>query len=281
MGEEYKEKWYDFLPWILLLKRSSFQKELGASPAMMTYGTNLAIPGDLLRDPGDPLSETEMQKLLQFVNTIDHNTPTQPTKIQTEVPEPPNNVTHVYTKQYNTTGLQAPYMGPFPVVSRPSRTQVKIQVGLDVRGHPRYELRNWKDLKIGHLRPDATDASRPKRGRPSANAGVPPLQAEVPPEDSTSSGSEAANSNEQDGGKVNKLSASPSHKPVEQIQIQCGRPQRSTRNPSPLYVDSIGPPPMPPFLAGNSNNFNHPKTWSASKEEMDQINNSINHRHLG
>ena len=53
MGEEYKTGWYDYLPWILLLKRVSFQKELQTSPSILTYGMNPAIPGDLLRDPGE------------------------------------------------------------------------------------------------------------------------------------------------------------------------------------------------------------------------------------
>ena len=36
MGDEYKDKWYDFLPWILLMKRVAFQKELKTSPSVLT-----------------------------------------------------------------------------------------------------------------------------------------------------------------------------------------------------------------------------------------------------
>ena len=266
MGDEYKDRWYDFLPWILLLKRSSFQKELGASPAMMAYGNNLAIPGDLLRDPGEPLSVTELTKLKEFVNKIDHKNPkVNSNPVKHEIPEPPDSVTHVYTKQYNTTGLQAPYMGPFPVVLRPSRTQVKIQVGVNVRGEPRYEIRNWKDLKIGHLRPDAKDASRPKRGRPA-----------VAKADTTAS-SEAANSTELQ--TINKPVAADvpvsADLPVEPFQINGGK--RKTRNPNPIYVDAIGPPPLPAFSAGNSNWLMQP-AYSASQNDLDFINQCINHR---
>ena len=38
MGDKYGENWYDYLPWILLMKRVAFQKELKAiSPSMLTY----------------------------------------------------------------------------------------------------------------------------------------------------------------------------------------------------------------------------------------------------
>ena len=279
MGDEYKDRWYDFLPWILLLKRSSFQKELGASPAMMTYGTNLAIPGDLLRDPGDPMSETEVQKLVQFVNKIDHKVPKTTTnpKPVIEVQEPPSNVTHVYTKQYNTTGLQAPYMGPFPVVERPSRTQVKIQVGVNVKGEPRYELRNWKDLKIAHLRSDATEASRPKRGRPSTIK-VKPHSDSDPIDADTSAQSEAANSTDGKSNVNKSLSAESTPRPVEiNSNVGGNRPKRSTRNPAPIYVDATrdAGPPQPTELAGISNVVFRPQAWSATQEEMNAINESI------
>ena len=39
-------------------------------------------------------------------------------------------------------------------------------MGLTKSGEDRTELRHWKDLKIAHMRPEATEAERPKRGRP-------------------------------------------------------------------------------------------------------------------
>ena len=41
----------------------------------------------------------------------------------------PEHITHVYTRQHQTTGLQPPYEGPFPVAERVSRSVVKIVVG--------------------------------------------------------------------------------------------------------------------------------------------------------
>ena len=167
MGEEYKDKWYDFLPWVLLMKRVAYQKELKASPAMLTYGRNLSIPGDLLVDPGDPYTEPEIEQLVQYMQKFNNKMPAPTRKPdQIVVPEPPLSVTHVYTKQHNKVGLDATFAGPFEIHSRPSRSTAKIQVGLTKKGEPRYELRHWKDLRVAHMRPEAEVASRPARGRP-------------------------------------------------------------------------------------------------------------------
>ena len=161
MGEDYKDKWFDFLPWVLLMKRTSFQKELGTSPSFLCYGMNPAIPGDLLRDPGEPFSEPEIKQLVEYMGKHNNKLPNPTTKPnQTIVPEPPTSITHVYTKQHNTTGLEAPYCGPFPIVERPSRSTVKIKVGLTKSGEPSYELTNHEKL----ARPQSgTNVSRSRR----------------------------------------------------------------------------------------------------------------------
>ena len=256
MGEDYKENWYDFLPWVLLMKRTSFQKELGTSPAFLAYGTNLAVPGDLLRDPGEPFTEPELEQLVKFMGKHNNKEPI-PTSIkpQVEVPEPPLSVTHVYTKQHKTTGLQPSFIGPFPVVDRPSRSQVKIRVGFDVHNNPRYELRNWRDLKIAEIPEGAEEASRPKRGRPPKATSAQSKIA-IPPDEpgKTTSGhnkddGEEQNNNKSEGGK-----------------IQTTRPLRSTRNPHPVYVDSI---------TTNLSTSATPRSWSASKEELAELNSAI------
>ena len=156
-------------------------------------------------------------------------------------------------------GLQAPYTGPFPVVSRPSRSTVKIRVGYFQNGEPKYEVRNWRDIKIGHLAPDAPVASRPKRGRPSSKKATALL-----------TGSEADN---QDGVEVNNAVAQPVERapiPIKNNQPNSNvggkpdaKPVRSTRNPSPNYVDSV----------------TIPQAWSASPAELDVINRMISRTH--
>ena len=265
MGEKYKDRWYDFLPWILLLKRISYQKELGTSPAMLTYGTNLAIPGDLLRTPDNSLSEPDLEKLVNFMQKLDNKSAPQTTTPKQELVEsPPDSITHVYTRQHNTTGLDAPYDGPFPIVSRPSRTQAKIRVGFYKNNKPRYELRHWRDLKIAEEVPVSAEAQRPKLGR------IPRPAPETNKSD-TSVQSEADLANEKKD-EVNKLPSPPN------------RLIRSTRNPAPVYIDSVSVPllsevdfSIPPPRAGNLNAVNPPSTWSATPEELAFINRSINH----
>ncbi|RUS71885.1 hypothetical protein EGW08_020359 [Elysia chlorotica] len=45
--------WMDELPIVLLGIRSTWKEDLGASPALLTYGTNLRIPGDFFPSPSD------------------------------------------------------------------------------------------------------------------------------------------------------------------------------------------------------------------------------------
>ena len=229
---------------------------------MLTYGTNLAVPGDLLRDPGEPFSEPELNELVKYMgkNNVKEPIPTT-SRPQVEVPEPPLSVTHVYTKQHKLTGLQPSYVGPFPIVQRPSRSTVKIRVGFDKRGQPRHELRNWKDLKIAEVPEDVTEASRPKRGRPKSSI---PTSVQSGP----------------DSGDIEEAGPSSEVNNTNGAEIQT-RPTRSTRNPSPIYVDSLslspstGPPPHRAFSPSSRPESNATKAWSASPEDLSFINRSI------
>ena len=258
MGEEYKDRWYDFLPWILLLKRVAFQKDLNTSPSILTYGMNPAIPGDLLRDPGSQYTPPELEELVKYMQKSNNREPIPTSKpSQTIVPEPPSNITHVYARQHKAQGLEAPYNGPFPVVSRPSRSTVQIQVGLTVKGEPRYEVRSWRDLKVAHKDPEAQDAERPRRGRKK-----------------TSVPSEPANitevNSENDAGEPVEGVPQNQNKPPAENSNERGK--RSTRNPAPNYVSAIitGPPPLMGFPPNQ-------KCWSASVSELEIINRSISH----
>ena len=58
-------------------------------------------------------------------------------------------------------------MGPFPIISRPSNTTVKVRVGYTKSGEAREEVHHWENCRIANLRPNQDVAERPKRGRPS------------------------------------------------------------------------------------------------------------------
>ena len=212
--------------------------------------------------------------------------PKQTTQLHQEhVPEPPEDITHVYTRQHNTTGLDAPYAGPFPVISRPTRSTVKIRVGYYKDGSERYELRHWRDLKLSPSFADVKDkeAHRPQLGRKPKNT----------PESSAPSRSEPATTD--DAGKNKQtgrvLPATPAVE--KQPPISNSRPIRSTRNQAPIYVDSIasiqtsGPPLVTPFptsreaprsstMSSSPPESNHaPAAWSASSWELELINQSV------
>ena len=265
MGEEYKDKWYDFLPWILLMKRVAFQKELGTSPSILTYGMNPAIPGDLLRDPGQELTPPDLQELVKYMLKTNNNAP-NPTKIpnQIEVPEPPHDITHVYAKQHKAQGLQASYEGPFRVVSRPSRSQAKIQVGLTVAGEPRYEVRSWRDLKVAHVEADTIEAQRPKRGRPKKLVTI----------DQSEPASSVSKPETQGDSDVNKPASSTTND-AQNSKVGGKRPARTTRNPNPSYVDSITNTGPPPALAFPGRPLQSVKPWSASVNEIMELNRQI------
>ena len=270
MGEKYKDKWVDFLPWVLLMKRNAYQKELGTSPAILTFGTAPMVPGDVLRDPGDPLSEPQLQELVDFMQKSNNQEPKQTFKPnQEEVPEPPADVTHVYTRQHNTTGFDSPYQGPFKIISRPSRTTVVIKVGLTKSGEDRLECRHWRDLKIAHMRSDTPEAQRPKRGRPKSS----PTKSS--PSTTVDDSSEEVNS------EVPSSDASDSAPTLSSKQTSShsnsnsgGRTPRSTRNPNPIYVDGIvvnGPPPTQAFIWPDRKT----RLWSPSQAEIAELNKSI------
>ena len=82
------------------------------------------------------------------------------------MPEELAKATHVYVKLDKTTPLSAKYCGPFPIVSRPSKSTVTIKEGTYVTGIPMLKTHHWQSCKIAHMRPDAPEGQRPQRGRP-------------------------------------------------------------------------------------------------------------------
>ena len=273
MGEAHQDKWMDFLPFVLLGRRVAYQPDLGASPSELTFGQTVKIPGQILRDPGEPLNEDQVQQLLKNIKisttgkarqTSRHNPPEKP------LPDIPDNVTHVYTRQHHTKGLQAPYEGPFKIESRVSRSTVRLEVGVYQDGTKRYEIRHMNDLKLAHPDSLAAEAKRPKLGRPSIQADD-QVATEVPEPTSAGYSNQFPDPPIHSTGRVdeNKQVRQPEIITPEGAKIQTeenaitgpppnhpfpSRPSRSTRNPNPKYVDAI---------------------WSASPEELGEINRAI------
>ena len=269
MGEMHQQNWMKYLPWALLGRRTAFNKDLGTSSSELTLGTHIAVPGCILPEVSNS-AEPNIGEVLEKLRFQDNRSavPTS-TNPQKQVDPPSEKVTHVYAKQHETKGLHQSYEGPFRILSRPTRSTVVIKVGVDRFGQDREELRAWKDLKPAYLRNNTVEAARPKRGRPPLRPQPEPTSTPAILEDSivltTPATEETLDKNSNHGGKHSEPS----------------RPVRSTRNPNPSYVDAIDfskPPPV--FKAGNSNYLTSAaepivKVWSASKEQLLDINRSI------
>ena len=188
----------------------------------------------------------------------------------------PLNVTHVYTRQHHTKGLQCPFEGPFLIESRPTRSTVRIEVGQYSDGRKRYEIRHFNDLKLAHE--DSPAASRPKLGRPSKTSTTLDTpqsteRAPNPPPDKSKQTSSTGSADGTGDMKNHETSYPNSRVPasVDKSGLSMntgppnipfsGRQKRSTRNPNPQYVDAIQLSSLRP--------------WSASEDEISALNKSI------
>ena len=173
----------------------------------------------------------------------------------------PEEATHAYTRQHKTTGLQAPYEGPFRIESRPSRSTVRLEVGVYSSGEKRYEIRHLNDIKFAHPGSLAAPASRPKLGRPTSAP-------------ASSSKSTDGSSDPQPPTEKELCLPAKNPQPVEPTK-QTRFPARSTRNPAPAYIDAFsiassgGPPTALPFPSTTQ------RGWSASRQEIAQLNQLI------
>ena len=166
MGDTYGSSWMLQLPFTLLGRRAALQPDLGASASDMTTGSSPLLPGVMV---DDQQGEQNDHQLLQTLKKLDAEPPVPMSrhKPPDEVYMPPatKTATHVYIKVENPTGLSMKWQGPFPIVSRPSNTTIKIKVGYNKQGLPLLEDHHWSRVQIAHLRPDASEAHRLLKGR--------------------------------------------------------------------------------------------------------------------
>ena len=270
MGNHHQDKWRRALPWVLLGKRVAFQPDLDTSAALLAFGRSPLIPGQLLGEPGPPLTSLQVKALLEELYRLE-NKPALQTSSQSKFLDisETDEVTHVYVKVEEPRGLAPRFEGPFEVTSRPSRSQVQVRVGSYASGEPRLLTYHWSSCKIAHMRQNAVTGSRPKLGRrPQAHPG--PVSTSTPVSESSSvlkssSTSPSTNSSSSadpsapsepssSSGQVDTLSGNKPHPEyvkkgplVTQRMFDeanwpkilnipdSTRPTRSTRNPNPKY----------------------------------------------
>ena len=125
--------------------------------------------------------------------------------------------THVYIKVDNPLSLSPKFEGPYKIVSRPSRSQVEVKLGLYADGSLRTQVYHWSSCKVAAMRDSGHEAARPKLGRPPKvePTSLPPGIISILPESGHTSGSEA------DSIDTNNI----------QAQIQDGGPNNSVVPP--------------------------------------------------
>ena len=238
MGSHHGDKWRRALPWVLLGKRIAFQPDLDTSAALLAFGRSPLIPGQLLGEPGPPLTNLQVKALLEELYKLEAQPGLPTSSVPKEIDiSKTDNMTHVYVKVEEPHGLAPRFEGPYEIVSRPSRTQVRLRVGSYVSGEPRHLTYHWSACKPAHMRPEAVVGERPRLGRrPKASPDPPSTLRPValPPQNKLTEGSASTtkNVNKQPANVVSQL-------PVKIQMTLTNRPTRSTRNPSPNYVDAI------------------------------------------
>ena len=271
MGNEHGDKWMSALPWVLLGKRIAVQPDLDISAAQLVFAKSLSVPGNLLGHPGAPLTNLQTKTLLEqlYKMTARPPVPTSTIVNPADLTET-HKAKHVYVKRDQPTGFQSRFEGPYPIVSRPNRSTISVRLGSYANGSPRLQTFHWNLCKIAHLRENALEAERPQLGRrPKVSAsnrtsGSSSSSSNHPSGSSLSSSSpsseESTDSDTPDNptwsprpgplncnfgpvitkemldqwGEATQMSDQP--KPQASSS---SRPIRSTRNPTPQYVDAI------------------------------------------
>uniref|UniRef100_A0A6V7KQZ7 Integrase catalytic domain-containing protein n=1 Tax=Bracon brevicornis TaxID=1563983 RepID=A0A6V7KQZ7_9HYME len=115
------KSWFDALPLVLLGLRTAWKDDLQSTPAELTYGENIRVPGEFLA-PSDK-SQSAGALLRSLRKHFRELTPAPMARHGTKntfVFKDLATCTHVFVRndKSDRTALQAPYEGPFRVVSR-------------------------------------------------------------------------------------------------------------------------------------------------------------------
>ena len=122
-----KQRWTEALPVALLGLRSSLKPDIGATPAELVYGSTLRLPGEFFShssdDDYDPSSY--VSRLRERISEIIPQQTSAHCKAKLFVPKDLQSCSHVFVRVDRVRRpLEAPYDGPFAVVSRSTDTFV-------------------------------------------------------------------------------------------------------------------------------------------------------------
>ena len=115
-------RWMDELPIVMLGIRTTWKEDLDAAPVLLTYGTNLRVPGDFLPPPcADKVfpSSAFVQELQEKLRKLSPFPPSHHGSPAPYIPKNLQSADQVYLRHDARKGpLVRPYDGPFPVLTR-------------------------------------------------------------------------------------------------------------------------------------------------------------------
>ena len=158
--------WVDELPWVMLGIRTAPKEDLGTSSAELVFGAPLAVPGEFIAAPGAtrPPSD-QLRHLRSIVGDLAPVPTSHHGPVSSFVPHTLTVAPFVFVRRdAHRNPLQAPYTGPYKVLTHGEKTFV-----VDVGGRP--ETISVDRLKPAHVDPTSPVplAQPPRRGRPPLN----------------------------------------------------------------------------------------------------------------
>ena len=115
IADSKREKWLEFLPFVMLGRRVAVQPDLGAAPVDLVFGESVRIPGQLVQN------HSEMENVNDLLQSIQTKT-NQPAKQMSRhnidkeyFPDEVLNTTHVYIKVQHHQSLMPRFFDPRPL----------------------------------------------------------------------------------------------------------------------------------------------------------------------
>ena len=153
------------LPWALLSKCTTFQPDIGASPAELVFGCDPALPGEVAVSQDKPL---DVPRLLAHLRSNAAKPPAQTslhTRPKPYFPPSAQNCTHVWVKLAKKSPLSPLNEGPYRIIERVGKSCLRVQLGYLANGEPRIQMLHWSNCKPADMAEDSTVAQRPALGR--------------------------------------------------------------------------------------------------------------------
>jgi transposase InsO family protein len=126
------DNWCDLLPTVLLGLRTSVKEDLCCSPAELTYGTQLRIPGEFFFEnrSGNPSDTSTFVNQRNFMQDVRAVAAVHHGNKNVFVHPELNSCTHIFLRDNAVRKpLQQPYTGPYEVVQRSDKTVTFVRNG--------------------------------------------------------------------------------------------------------------------------------------------------------